>query len=111
MVALAVLLGPRRIDNMDRRIPTGKKNASQERENVCGYCLFFQPYRPETRPARGNCTHHKEWIENASLTTCSDMSSRHLEERGIYQLIPIHKGEWTYLRRTKKVRTRLFSVK
>lgn len=96
---------------MARRIPSGKKNPALSAENVCGYCLFFQPYRPGTRPLRGNCTHHKEWIENACLTTCSDMSSCHLEERGIYKLVPSAEQGCIYVRRTKKIRTRLFLVK
>lgn len=96
---------------MAKRIPSGKKNPVLRSENVCSYCLFFQPSRPGTRPLRGNCTHHKEWIENASLTTCSDMSRRHLEEPGIYKLVPGGDEGCIYVRRTKKLRTRLFLVK
>lgn len=96
---------------MAKRVPSGKKNSVLSAENVCGYCLFFQPEPPGRRPLRGNCTHHKEWIENGWLTTCSDMSSRRLEERGIYQLVPSSENDCIYIRRTKKVRTRLFLVK
>jgi len=39
------------------------------------------------------------------------MSSRRLEERGIYQLVPNNGAGWRYVRRTEKIRTRLFSVK
>ncbi|MFQ5542131.1 MAG: hypothetical protein ACE5E2_04820, partial [Candidatus Binatia bacterium] len=53
---------------------------------------------------------HKEWIENASLTTCSDMSVRPLEAKGIYRLV-YNQGEWLYNRRTSKARTRLHLMK
>jgi len=96
---------------MSKKLPSGKNGSIRDGENVCGYCLFLQPYRPGTRPLRGNCTYHKEWIENASLTTCSDMSSCRLEEPGIYQLLPNSGSGWRYVRRTEKIRTRLFSVK
>ncbi|MFQ5902378.1 MAG: hypothetical protein ACE5JO_01690 [Candidatus Binatia bacterium] len=89
-----------------------RKNSSvREGEDVCTYCLFFQPHRPGSRPLRGNCTFHKEWIENASLTTCSDMSRIPLKEKGIYQLVENGGDGWLYVRRREKLRTRLFSVK
>lgn len=96
---------------MAKRLGSGKKSSIADAENTCGYCLFFQSYRPGTRPLRGNCAYHKEWIENASFTTCSDMSNTHLAERGIYCLVPNHGSGWLYVRREKKIRTRLFSVK
>jgi len=80
-------------------------------ENVCSYCLFFQRDPSAPHSIRGNCTYHKEWIENASLTTCSDMSSHPLKEKGIYRLINKSGEEWIYARRQEKLRTRLFLVK
>ena len=88
------------------------KKSKNDRENVCAYCLFFQPDPAASRPLRGNCTYHKEWIENASLTLCSDMSNRPLKEKGIYQLVANgdHDG-WLYIHRQEKLRTRLFLIK
>jgi hypothetical protein len=89
-----------------------KKPAGSALDYVCGYCLFFQPQTTATGTLRsGNCTYHKEWIENAYRTTCSDMSSHPLEEEGIYRLIANNGSGWSYIRRTEKLRTRLFSVK
>lgn len=79
-------------------------------ENTCSYCLFFQSYR-RGRVLQGNCSYHKEWIENASATTCSDMSNRPLAEKGIYRLVSSDETGWSYIRRQQKLRTRLFSVK
>jgi hypothetical protein len=53
---------------------------------------------------------HKQWIESAARTTCSEMSHGRLQE-GIYQLLARTRGQWRYVRRTRKVRTRLFLVK
>ncbi|HEY3304356.1 MAG TPA: hypothetical protein VGL70_12545 [Candidatus Binatia bacterium] len=81
-------------------------------DSVCGYCLFFQPQSPGNGNIRsGNCCYHKEWIENAYRTTCSEMSRDRLEEKGIYELVANDKAGWQYIRRTEKLRTRLFSVK
>ncbi|MGH7772583.1 MAG: hypothetical protein ACREQA_10155 [Candidatus Binatia bacterium] len=88
------------------------KRSKNGMENVCAYCLFFRPHLEASRPLKGNCTYHKEWIENASLTLCSDMSSRPLKEKGIYQLVANgdHAG-WLYIHGKEKLRTRLFLVK
>lgn len=103
MVALAVFLGER----MARRI--AKKSAL---DYVCGYCLFFQPQVADSGSARsGNCAYHKEWIENAYRTTCSDMSNHVLNEKGIYHLVSNPAAGWDYIRRREKVRTRLYAVK
>ena len=37
------------------------KNRAYDTENLCSYCLFFQPV-PSGRKLQGNCTYHKEWI-------------------------------------------------
>lgn len=80
---------------------------------VCGYCLFFQPQSGDAQNIRsGNCAYHKEWIENAYRTTCSDMSNHGLTEQGIYRLVANNGGVgWHYIRRPEKIRTRLYSVK
>lgn len=96
---------------MAKILRPGKKSSIADTENTCSYCLFFQPYRQGTRPLRGNCAYHKEWIDNATFTTCSDMSNQHLAERGIYRLVSSDESGWLYVRREKKIRTRLFSVK
>lgn len=89
-----------------------KKFRSTALDNVCGYCLFFQPQTSEAGNLRsGNCCYHKEWIENAYRTTCREMSRDRLEQDGIYQLVPNNDAGWQYVRRTEKLRTRLFSVK
>jgi hypothetical protein len=79
---------------------------------VCGYCLFFQPQTGDSANQRGgNCVYHKEWIDNAYRTTCSEMSNHTLLEQGIYKLIANGISGWDYIRRSEKIRTRLFSVK
>jgi hypothetical protein len=50
---------------------------------------------------------HKQWIESAARTTCSEMSNRALA-KGIYQLSQRSAGVWEYVRRIKTIRTRLF---
>ncbi|TAJ97884.1 hypothetical protein EPO44_12110 [bacterium] len=80
-------------------------------ENLCSYCLFFQPYPGGSRTLQGNCSYHKEWIESASFTTCSDMSNQPLNEKGIYRLVSSDETGWSYIRRQQKLRTRLYSVK
>ena len=90
---------------------TSKKSASTDLDNVCGYCLFFQPQTTATGNSRsGNCCYHKEWIENAYRTTCSEMSNRPLDQKGIYRLVANNGSGWQYIRRTEKLRTRLFAV-
>lgn len=80
-------------------------------ENTCAYCLYLQiPPKPRRRPPAGNCTYHKQWIDNAARTTCSDMSNHRLED-GIYQLYEEGPGRWLYVRRKEKLRPRLFLVK
>jgi hypothetical protein len=91
---------------------TIKKYRSTVLDNVCGYCLFFQPQTTKSGALRsGNCCYHKEWIENAYRTTCSEMSHDRLDEQGIYHLVSNNGGGWQYIRRAAKVRTRLYSVK
>ena len=96
---------------MAKRNGSKSKGAQKHGENLCSFCLFFQPQAPGCRPLRGNCSYHKEWIENASLTTCSDMSSHPLEEKGIYRLVANGGDGWLYIRREVRLRTRLFLVK
>ncbi len=92
---------------MARRI--AKKSAL---DYVCGYCLFFQPQSGDNGNLKsGNCAYHKEWIENAYRTTCSDMSNQALSEKGIYRLVSNSGAGWDYIRRTEKLRTRLYAVK
>ena len=89
---------------------TNKKGTALD--SVCGYCLFFQPQTTESGVLRsGNCCYHKEWIENAYRTTCSEMSAHVLGEKGIYRLVARERDDWQYVRRTEKLRTRLFAVK
>jgi hypothetical protein len=88
-----------------------KKSFLRDRENVCSYCLFFQPDPAANGRLRGNCTYHKEWIDNASRTTCSEMSSCPLKEKGIYELVANNGNGWLYVRRQEKLRTRLFLIK
>jgi hypothetical protein len=91
---------------------TGKKAGATDLDYVCGYCLFFQPQTTESGALRsGNCCYHKEWIENAYRTTCSEMSNHILAEKGIYRLVAGNSADWQYIRRTEKLRTRLFAVK
>lgn len=80
-------------------------------EHTCSHCLHFQPENRERRPLAGNCAYHKEWIENASLYTCSDMSALPLDPKGIYRLKMDGKGRWAHVRRENKVRARLVLVK
>jgi hypothetical protein len=90
---------------------TSKKHRPTVLDSVCGYCLFFQPQTANPGALRsGNCCYHKEWIENAYRTTCSDMSRDRLAD-GIYHLVAGDNSSWQYIRRAKKLRTRLFSVK
>ena len=86
------------------------KNRVYDTENLCSYCLFFQPV-PSGRKLQGNCTYHKEWIENASRTTCSDMANEPLQEKGIYRVLGNNGDGWSYVRRPYKMRTRLFLIK
>jgi|GEM_PF-1359662 hypothetical protein len=103
MVVVAVFLEV----HMARRI--AKRS---DLDYVCGYCLFFQPQQGDAPSLRsGNCVYHKEWIENAYRTTCSDMSNQSLQEQGIYKLIANEGAGWNYIRRTEKIRTRLYAVK
>lgn len=96
---------------MAKGFHSGKKSSLLGEENLCAYCLFFEPHPTARRKLKGNCVYHKEWIENASRTTCSDMSNQPLEERGIYRLEANEQFGWLYVRRPAKMRTRLFLVK
>jgi len=96
---------------MDKKLRSFKKTSLHHGENVCMYCLFFQPNPPRARPLRGNCAYHKEWIENASVTTCSEMSKWDLKEKGIYLLLGNSENGWSHVLRRNKLRTRLFLVK
>jgi len=86
------------------------KNSAYDTENLCSYCLFFQPL-PWGRKPQGSCTYHKEWIENASQTTCSEMANEPLKEKGIYRVLSNNGDGWSYVRRPHKLRTRLFLIK
>lgn len=89
-----------------------KKTKASALDYVCGYCLFFQAQASESGALRsGNCSYHKEWIDNAYRMTCSDMSTHPLEKQGIYRLVAESGTGWQYVHRTEKVRTRLYSVK
>ena len=89
-----------------------KNRARTDLDNVCSYCLFFQPQTTDTGTLRsGNCCYHKEWIENAYRTTSSEMSNKPLDGKGIYRLVANNGNGWQYIRRTEKLRTRLFAVK
>lgn len=91
--------------------PASRRNgAAPAEDNTCAYCLYFHPWEPQRRPLGGNCSHYKEWIENASQTTCSEMSNRPLDQKGIYEIIPTRLGP-TYVHRKQKQRTRLFRIK
>lgn len=96
---------------MDKRSHTGNKASPLREENLCAYCLFFEPRPGAVRTLKGNCVYHKEWIENASRTTCGDMSKQPLEQKGIYCLVANDETGWLYVRRAGKIRTRLFLVK
>jgi len=80
-------------------------------ENTCSHCLYFQAPWPARRPLKGNCSYHKEWIDNASFYTCSEMSALALKRKGIYRLEADGEGGWLYVRHEEKVRSRLFLVK
>ncbi len=76
-------------------------------ENTCNYCLYLQP--GPRNAGSGNCTRHRQWIQRAAFTTCSDMSAQPLED-GIHTLTSSAFGAWTYDRRRERIRTRLFLV-
>ena len=89
---------------------SAKKRAG-DIESLCSYCLFFQSYRTG-RVLQGNCAYFKEWIDDASATTCSDMSNEPLKDKGIYRLVVNdNTGGLSYVRREHKLRTRLFLIK
>ena len=77
-------------------------------ENTCNYCLYFQQVPRSARS--GNCTYHRQWIQRAAFTTCSDMSAQPLED-GIHTLTSSAFGTWTYQHRRERIRTRLFLVR
>jgi hypothetical protein len=76
-------------------------------ENTCHFCLYLKPPPGTQRTTCGNCSLHQQWIENATRTTCSDMSNHRLES-GIYHLLERDRGEWAYILRKSRIRTRLF---
>jgi hypothetical protein len=78
-------------------------------ENTCYYCLYLKPPPGSHHNKGGNCALHREWIDRATRTTCSEMSNQRLQA-GIYQLSETARGEWIYTRRSKRIRTRLFLV-
>ncbi len=84
-----------------------KRRRHPDWENTCNYCLYLQPRPRDTRS--GNCTYHRQWIQQSAFTTCSDMSAQRLEE-GIYTLSTSPYGTWIYHRRREPIRTRLFLV-
>lgn len=79
-------------------------------DNTCSHCLYFESHTPTRRPLKGNCSRHKEWIESASFTTCSDMSRQTLHPKGIYRMVN-KDNKWSYVRRVNKLRTQFFLVK
>jgi hypothetical protein len=85
------------------------ESSGPQTENTCSYCLYFEQWRASRRKKCGNCSLHKEWVEDAALMTCSDMSMERLGNKGIYRLVE-DGGVWGYVRRERKVRTRLFVV-
>jgi len=89
----------------------GYRISKQEQENLCTYCLHFQIHPDSKNELQGNCTLHKEWIENADRTTCGEMSAVPLKEKGIYHLVADPNRGWIYLKRDQKLKTRLFAVK
>jgi hypothetical protein len=99
VVAVAIFLAEDSMASKHREQP----------ENTCSYCLYFKPPPNSRQNARGNCSLHKEWIESAARTTCSEMSNRRLA-KGIYQLLEQSRGESIYIQRTTRIRTRLFLV-
>src|SRR5919109_777561 len=78
-------------------------------ENTCQYCLYLKPPPGSRHATGGNCSLHREWIERAARTTCSDMSNLYLP-KGIYHPHEPSRGEWRYVRRKKRIRTRLFLI-
>ena len=84
-------------------------DSKAQAENTCHCCLYLKPPPDARQATRGNCSLHKEWIGSAGRTTCSEMSKHHLQ-RGIYQLTEQTHGEWLYIRRKDRIRTRLFLV-
>jgi hypothetical protein len=88
----------------------GYRISKQEQENLCTYCLHFQIYPASKSEMQGNCTLHKEWIENARRTTCGEMSAVPLKEKGIYSLVTDPDKGWIYVRRERKLRTKLFVI-
>src|SRR5919106_3562652 len=83
--------------------------AQTRAENTCQYCLYLKPPPGSRHSTRGNCSLHKEWIDSSTRTTCSEMSKQRLQ-RGIYQLTEQTHGQWLYIRRKDRIRTRLFLV-
>lgn len=86
-------------------------NFKTEQENICSDCLYFTPPPNSRRLLSGNCCLYKEWINNASRTTCSEMSNQKSLKDGIYELLAESSGKWLYIRRRERVRTRLFLVR
>jgi len=95
---------------MNKDSKKSKQAGKSPGENTCSHCLYFQAPWPGRRPLKGNCSYHMEWIDNASFSTCSDMSSLTLKPKGIYRLESDGAGGWLYVRREGKVRSRLFLV-
>ena len=84
-----------------------KRRRYPDWENTCNYCLYLQPGPRDTRS--GNCAYHRQWIQRAAFSTCSEMSAQRLEE-GLYTLSTSAYDAWTYHRRRQPIRTRLFLV-
>lgn len=80
-------------------------------EYLCTDCLFFQSAPNSPRALKGNCSYHKQWIENAAYTTCSEMSRQSLKQQGIYRILTTTDASRAYVRREEKLRTRLFLLK
>lgn len=93
----------------NRNRPTRRGKQRPEWENTCNYCLYYHPNPRRRSKTSGNCSYHNQWIESSEFTTCSDMSPQRLEP-GIYVLEPTALGDWVYLQREERLRTKLFVV-
>lgn len=95
---------------MDNRKSSRRRGKPRpEWENTCNYCLYYHANPLRRSKTAGNCSYHNEWIETSEFTTCSDMSPQSLQP-GIYVLKPTAVGDWCYIRREGRMRTKLFVI-
>ena len=84
-------------------------DSKAQAENTCHCCLYLKPPPDARQATRGNCSLHKEWIDSAARTTCSEMSKRHLQRGNLPanrtdpRRVALHTAE-------DRIRTRLFLV-